>query len=237
MRVGVVAEKIGMSRIYAIDNSAVPVTLLRLRECVVASANEKQNKDGTVTVTVAAFEDDKKTSKPRRGMLKKAGITGRRVLKSFKVAKNAAPPVGFEVRAGHFVVGQYIDVTGTSKGKGFAGGMKRHNFAGLEATHGVSISHRSHGSTGQCQDPGKVFKGKKMAGHLGDKQCTTQNLEVMHIDEENNIIAVCGAVPGSKQGVVTIFDAVKKPRSPEAPYPYVALENSEKNTEAAGEEA
>lgn len=231
MRVGVLAKKIGMSRIYAIDNSAVPITLLKLENCTVSEVVENNSNSSTVIVT-ASEADPNKTNKPQRDRLQKLNIAPGRISRSFKVSKKATPEVGHKLDANHFALGQYVDVSATSKGKGFAGAMKRHNFKGLEATHGVSISHRSHGSTGQCQDPGKVFKGKKMAGHLGSVRKTIQNLEIMYCSIEDNIIGVCGGVPGSNGSIIEIKDAMKQPRSPEAPYPFYVPKTNTHDNEA-----
>lgn len=224
MRVGVVARKLGMSRVYTAIGAQVPVTLLKVEDTVVYGVNDFAPNGGELNLQVASVRKDKNVAKPQLGKLRKNGIAGRRQFDEFRVSRNAELPVGQEVKANHFVVGQYVDVAGTSKGKGFAGVMKRHNFRGLEATHGVSISHRSHGSTGQRQDPGKVFKGKKMAGHLGNERCKIQNLEIMFVDQEENIIGVCGAVPGHKQSLVYVQDAIKKTLPAGAPYPCVQNE-------------
>lgn len=222
MRVGAIAEKIGMTRIYAIDNSAIPVTLLKLRNCIVLDVIDYNKEQPFVTVIVSIDDDATKVNKPQRIAAEKKGIPASRYKRKFKVKRSAAPSIGHVISAKHFIIGQYVDVSATSIGKGFAGAMKRHNFAGLEASHGVSISHRSHGSTGQRQDPGKVFKGKKMAGHMGSVKKTIQGLEIMYNStNEDDIIAVCGGVPGSNGSLVTITDAVKHPLPNEAPYPYI----------------
>jgi large subunit ribosomal protein L3 len=219
MRTGVIATKLGMSRYYHESGKDIPVTLLQVNNCQVVAVRT-QEKDGYNAVQLgAANAKVKNVSKSQRGHFAKAKVEPKRNVVEFRVQSEALLEPGQELSASHYVSGQYVDVTGTSKGKGFAGGMKRHGFGGLEATHGVSISHRSHGSTGQCQDPGRVFKGKKMAGHLGDVRVTTQNIEVIDVDEENNIIIVCGAVPGAKGGFVEVSDAVKRARPAEAPFP------------------
>ncbi|MFP4387265.1 MAG: 50S ribosomal protein L3 [Alphaproteobacteria bacterium] len=219
MRTGLIARKEGMSRIFDADGRHIPVTVLKVDECqVIAVRNEE--KDGYVAVQLGAGKAKvKRTSKQNRGHFAKAKVEPKKKLAEFRVSNENTLEVGAELGANHFIAGQYVDVTGTSIGKGFAGAMKRHNFGGLRASHGVSVSHRSHGSTGQCQEPGKVFKGKKMAGHLGAERVTTQNLEVVAIDEEDNLILVKGAVPGAKQGWVLISDAVKKPFPEGAPLP------------------
>ena len=179
----------------------------------------------------------KNVSKAMRGHFAKAKTEPKKKVVEFRVSNDALLNVGDELCASHFISGQYVDVQATSIGKGFAGGMKRHNFGGLEATHGVSISHRSHGSTGQCQDPGKVFKGKKMAGHMGARTVTTQNLQVVRVDTDKNVVLVKGAVPGSKNAWVLISDAVKKTRPDEAPYPAGLKAANEPAKEEVKEEA
>lgn len=218
-RTGIIARKEGMSRIFDAEGRHIPVTVLKVDECqVVAVRNEE--KDGYVAVQLGAGKAKvKRTSKQNRGHFAKAKVEPKKKLAEFRVSNENILEIGSELGANHFIAGQYVDVTGTSIGKGFAGGMKRHNFGGMRATHGVSISHRAHGSTGQCQEPGKVFKGKKMAGHMGAERVTTQNLEVVAIDEEDNLILVKGAVPGAKQGWVLINDAVKKPMPEGVPLP------------------
>lgn len=219
MRTGLIARKEGMSRIFDEDGRHIPVTVLKVDECqVIAVRNEE--KDGYVAVQLGAGKAKvKRTSKQNRGHFAKAKVEPKKKLAEFRVSNENILEVGAELGANHFVAGQYVDVTGTSIGKGFAGAMKRHNFGGLRATHGVSVSHRSHGSTGQCQDPGRVFKGKKMAGHMGAERVTTQNLEIVGVDLEDNLILVKGSVPGAKQGWVLISDAVKKPAPEGVPLP------------------
>lgn len=218
MRSGVIAKKLGSSRLF-LEGVSVPVTLLKIESCQVVGVKTVE-KDGYSAVQMGAGSiKEKRVSKALKGIFSKSKVGLKRQLKEFRVSPDALLDVGFEVKANHYVVGQFVDIQGRSKGKGFAGGMKRHNFGGLEATHGVSISHRSHGSTGQCQDPGKVFKGKKMAGHLGDVNVTKQNIVVMDADVENNILVVSGSVPGSKGSYVYIKDSVKKVRPIDAPYP------------------
>ncbi|AIL65575.1 Ribosomal protein L3 [Rickettsiales bacterium Ac37b] len=208
MRTGLVAKKLGMSAIYQ-DGVRVPVTLLKLEDCQVVST-KSIDKDGyrAVQLGVGTIKA-KNVSKPLKGHFAKAKVQPKRKLVEFKVSEKAMLTVGDRIVADHFVTGQFVDITGITVGKGFAGGMKRHNFRGLEASHGVSISHRSHGSTGQRQDPGKVFKGKKMAGHLGTEKVTIQNLKVVGIDSKEGLIIIKGAVPG-KKGYVLIRDSVKR---------------------------
>lgn len=219
MRTGLIAKKLGMTRLFKEDGTHVPVTVLYLDNLEVVDSRTK-DRDGYTAVQLGITNaKTKHVTKANRGHFARVKVEPKRKLVEFRVAEDALLASGTKIAASHFVVGQKVDVTGQSKGKGFAGVMKRHNFAGLEATHGVSISHRSHGSTGQRQDPGKVFKGKKMAGHLGDERVTTQNLEIAAVDEERNLIMVRGAVPGAKNGYVLVRDAVKKARHADAPYP------------------
>ncbi len=210
MRSGVLAKKLGMTRLFLEDGRQVPVTVLHM-ENVQVVAQRTGERDGYTAVQLGAGSAKaKNVSAPMRGHFAKAQVAPKRKLAEFRVSPDCLIEVGEEITADHYFAGQFVDIAGTSIGKGFAGGMKRHNFGGLRASHGVSISHRSHGSTGQCQDPGKVFKGKKMAGHMGAVRVTTQNLQVVRTDSERGLIMVKGAVPGSKGGWVTIKDAVKK---------------------------
>jgi large subunit ribosomal protein L3 len=219
MRTGVIATKIGSSRYFTEDGIDIPVTVLKLDSCQVVSIKTAA-KDGYNAVQLGVGKaKPKNVSKALKGHFAKAKVEAKRKVAEFRVASEAILEVGAEIFANHYVQGQFIDVTGTTKGKGFAGVMKRHNFRGLEASHGVSVSHRSHGSTGQCQDPGRVFKGKRMAGHMGDVQATVQNLVVVDTDVEKGLIIVNGAVPGSKGSYVYINDAVKRARPAEAPFP------------------
>jgi large subunit ribosomal protein L3 len=219
MRTGLIARKEGMTRIFDEDGRHVPVTVLKVEECQVV-AQRTQEKDGYTAVQLGVGKAKvSRTSKQNRGHFAKAKVEPKKKLAEFRVANENLIEVGAELSVTHFVPGQFVDVTGTSIGKGFAGSMKRWNFGGHRATHGVSVSHRTHGSTGQRQDPGKVFKGKKMAGHLGNERITMQNLQIVAVDEEDGIILVRGAVPGSKSGWVLIRDAVKKPLPKEAPLP------------------
>lgn len=219
MRTGLIARKEGMSRIFDEDGRHIPVTVLKVDGCQVIAVRS-EDKDGYIAVQLGAGAAKvKRTSKQNRGHFAKAKVEPKKKLAEFRVSNENVLEVGAELGANHFIPGQFVDVTGTSIGKGFAGAMKRHNFGGMRASHGVSISHRAHGSTGQCQEPGKVFKGKKMAGHMGAERVTTQNLEIVAIDEEDNLILVKGAVPGAKQGWVLINDAVKKPAPEGVPLP------------------
>jgi large subunit ribosomal protein L3 len=203
-----------MTRLFMEDGRQIPVTVLQM-ENVQVVAQRLPETDGYTAVQLGAGNAKaKNTSQPMRGHFARASVAPKRRLVEFRVAPENMIDVGAELTADHFVSGQYVDVAGTSIGKGFAGAMKRHNFKGLRASHGVSISHRSHGSTGQCQDPGKVFKGKKMAGHMGDARVTVQNLEVVKTDADRGLIMIKGAVPGSKGGWVTVRDAVKR-RAPD----------------------
>ncbi len=209
MRSGVIAKKLGMSRIFNEDGAHVPVTVLELGGCAVV-AHRTVERDGYSALQLGAGKAKvSRTSKAMRGHFAKAEVEPRQHVSEFRVSDDCLLDVGAELSAEHFVPGQKVDVAAVSIGKGFAGAMKRHNFGGLRATHGVSISHRSHGSTGQCQDPGKVFKGKKMAGHMGASRVSTQNLEVVRTDADRGLILVRGAVPGSKGAWIEIRDAVK----------------------------
>jgi len=210
MRSGVLAQKIGMTRLFTDSGEHVPVTVLRLGNCQVVGHRTKE-KNGYIALQLGAgLRKVQSTTKADRGHFAVARVEPKRKLAEFRVDEDALIPIGAEITADHFVVGQYVDVTGTSTGKGWAGPMKRWNFAGLRASHGVSISHRSHGSTGGRQDPGKTFKNKKMAGHLGVDRVTTLNLKVRQTDVERGLILVEGAVPGVKGGWITVRDAVKK---------------------------
>ena len=219
MRTGLIAKKQGMTRIFDEDGQQVPVTVLRVDNCQVV-AQRTEEKDGYVAVQLGSETAKvKRVSKAQRGHFAKAKVEPKKKVAEFRVAPENLVEVGSELGANHFVEGQFVDVAGTSNGKGFAGAMKRHNFKGMRATHGVSISHRAHGSTGQCQDPGKVFKGKKMAGHMGNTRVTTQSLKVVMVDAEEGLILVKGAVPGSKNGWVFVTDAIKKAFDGELPTP------------------
>ncbi|MCB9978396.1 MAG: 50S ribosomal protein L3 [Rhodospirillales bacterium] len=219
MRTGLIARKEGMTRIFDAEGRHVPVTVLKVDGCQVV-ALRTQEKDGYTAVQIGVGKAKvKRVSKAQRGHFAKAKVEPKRKLMEFRVSPENVLDVGAELCVSHFVPGQYVDVTGVSTGKGFAGVMKRWNFGGLPASHGVSVSHRSHGSTGQRQDPGKVFKGKKMAGHLGCETVTTQNLKVVAVDTAENLILVHGAVPGTDKGWVRIMDAVKKPARVDVPRP------------------
>lgn len=210
MRTGIIVKKLGMSRVFQDDGSHVPVTLLKVDGCQVVS-HRTLDTDGYDAVQLGTGTAKvSRMSKALRGHFSKAQVEPKKKLIEFRVSSDNLIAVGSELSAGHFVSGQFVDVTGISIGKGFAGSMKRHNFGGLRASHGVSVSHRAHGSTGQCQDPGKVFKGKKMAGHLGAQRVTVQNLEVILTDSDEGLIAVKGAVPGAKGGWLRITDAKKR---------------------------
>ncbi len=209
MREGLLAEKIGMSRFYDKDKINHSVTVLQVRDCQVVSL-KNYDRDGYNAVTLSHGIYSKSINKPFKEFLKKNKLKAFFHSKEFRLKEPSSLKVGDKLSVSNFLVGQFVDVTSNSIGKGFAGGMKRHNFSGNRATHGVSISHRSHGSTGQCQDPGKVFKGKKMAGRLGNKKVTIQNLKILNIDTENNLIILKGAVPGHKGSILKIVDAVKK---------------------------
>ena len=223
MRTGLIARKLGMTRIFKDDGSHVPVTVLHLDEVQVVDVRT-QERDGYTAIQLGtSIAKVKNVSKANRGHYAKLKVEPRRKLVEFRVSADAVVEPGSVISAAHFVAGQKVDVTGTSKGKGFAGAMKRWNFAGLEASHGVSVSHRSHGSTGNRQDPGKTFKNKKMAGHLGQERITTQNLEVARVDAARNLIMVHGAIPGAKGDFVLVRDAVKRARHADAPYPAALL--------------
>lgn len=219
MRTGLIAQKMGMTRVFTAEGEHVPVTVLKLDGCQVVAVRDA-DKDGYTALQLGTGRAKvKNVSKAMRGHFAKAEVEPKRKLVEFRVDPGQDIAVGAELTADHFVAGQSVDVTGTSKGKGFAGAMKRHNFGGLRASHGVSISHRSHGSTGQNQDPGRVFKGKKMAGHMGDERVTVQNLTIVSTDVERGLILVRGAVPGARGGWVLVRDAVKGSLPAEAPQP------------------
>ncbi|HHL22266.1 MAG TPA: 50S ribosomal protein L3 [Aliiroseovarius sp.] len=236
MRSGIIARKVGMTRLFMEDGKQIPVTVLQLDNLQVV-AQRTADKDGYTAVQLGAGNAKvKRVSKAMRGHFAAAKVAPKRKIAEFRVAPENLIEVGAEISAEHFVEGQKVDVSGTTIGKGFAGAMKRHNFGGLRASHGVSISHRSHGSTGQCQDPGKVFKGKKMAGHMGAARVTTQNLEVVRTDADRGLVFIKGAVPGSKGGWVTVKDAVKVKRPDGVPFP-AAIKSAAAAAEAPAEEA
>ena len=234
MRTGLIAQKLGMTRRFAADGEHVPITVLKVDNVQVVQQRTAE-KDGYTALQLGwGAAKVKNVTKAMRGHFATAKVEPKREVAEFRVAEDALVDVGQELVASHFVPGQKVDVCGITIGKGFAGAMKRHNFGGLRASHGVSVSHRSHGSTGQRQDPGKVFKGKKMAGHMGDTRVTTQNLVIVDVDDANGLIMVRGAVPGAKGGFVRITDAVKFDRPSDAPYP-AATRASGAETEAPAE--
>ncbi|MBW8268166.1 50S ribosomal protein L3 [Caldovatus aquaticus] len=218
-RTGLIARKLGMTRLFNEDGSTVPVTVLHVEDVRVVAVRTAERDGYTAVQLGIGHAKPKNVSKPLKGHYAKAGVEAPRKVVEFRVAADALLEPGTRLSAAHFVKGQLVDVTGTTIGKGFAGAMKRWNFAGLEASHGVSISHRSHGSTGNRQDPGRVFKNKKMAGHLGAERVTTQNLEVAQVDAERGLLLVKGTVPGAEGSFVLVRDAVKRPRPADAPYP------------------
>jgi large subunit ribosomal protein L3 len=219
MRSGLIAQKLGMSRLFTAEGTHVPVTVLKVDTCQVVAVKTAE-RDGYIAVQLGIGKAKvKNVPKPMRGHYAKAKVEPKRKLAEFRVAADAVLEVGVELSVEHFVVGQFVDVVGTSIGKGFAGGMKRWNFRGLRATHGVSVSHRSLGSTGNRQDPGRTFKNKKMAGHLGAERVTTLNLKVIATDVERGLLMIHGAVPGSEGGFVLVRDAVKRARPKDVPYP------------------
>ena len=239
MRTGVIAKKMGMTRLFQDDGRHVPVTVLSLENCQVVAQRTADN-DGYVAVQLGAGSAKAKNlTKPQRGHFGKAEVEPKARLAEFRVADDALVDVGATLSADHFVAGQYVDITGQTQGKGFQGAMKRWGFGGLRATHGVSVSHRSHGSTGQRQDPGKVFKNKKMAGHMGDRQRTQQNLQVVQTDADRGLIFVKGSVPGHKGTWLLVRDAVKLSRHDGVPYPagVVQSQSASPATEAPVEAA
>ena len=211
MRTGIIGTKIGNSSYYNEDGSVIPITIIKIDECIVSNIKTKE-KDGYFALQIASIDHNSKISKinkPQRKIFSSINIKPKKFLKEFRVVKENLLEVGSKLNISHFKKDQKVDVTGTSIGKGFAGSMKRHNFAGLRASHGVSVSHRAHGSTGHSQDPGRVFKGKKMAGHMGNVKVTKQNLTIVDVDTNNNLICVKGSIPGKKNSIVYIKDAVK----------------------------
>tara|TARA_Y100001936_G_C16065141_1_gene666740 strand:- start:1228 stop:2055 length:828 start_codon:yes stop_codon:yes gene_type:complete len=238
MRTGLIAQKMGMTRVFTDDGQHVPVTVLKVDNLQVVDVRTKEANGYDAVQLGWGTAKAKNVSKSMRGHFAKAKVEPKRKVAEFRVSEDAMLSVGDELSADHFVAGQHVDVVGTSIGKGFAGAMKRHNFGGLEASHGISISHRSHGSTGNSQDPGKVWKGKKMAGHMGDARTTTQNLEVVSTDAERGLVLVRGAVPGSKGGYVYISDAKKKKHSDDLPFPAAIVGGAEaaSDEEAPAEE-
>lgn len=227
MRIGMIARKMGMTRLFGVDGSHIPVTVLKVEDCEVVAVRTEA-KDGYTAVQLGVGKAKaKNVTKPMRGHFAKAEVEPKAKLGEFRVAEDNLLGAGQRLHVGHFVAGQYVDVAGVSIGKGFAGAMKRHNFAGLRASHGTSVSHRSHGSTGQNQDPGRVFKGKKMAGHMGHHKVTVQNLEVFGVDPDRGLIIIKGGVPGPKGGWVRVTDSVKKALPKDAPFPAAVVKAGE----------
>ena len=231
MRTGVIAKKMGMTRLFQDDGRHVPVTVLALRNLQVVAVREADRDGYTAVQLGAGTAKAKNVAKPQRGHFGKAEVEPKAKVAEFRVSDDAVLEVGAEISAAHYVAGQIVDIQGVTQGKGFAGGMKRWGFGGLRATHGVSVSHRSLGSTGQRQDPGKVFKNKKMAGQMGDKNRTQQNLEIVSTDAERGLIFVKGSVPGSKGGWLFVKDSVKVARHADAPFP-AGLKTANSNTAA-----
>jgi len=219
MRSGVIAKKLGMTRLFLENGTQVPVTVLQLDGLQVVAQRTVETDGYTAVQLGAGAAKAKNTTAPQRGHFARANVAPKRKLAEFRVSPENLIAVGAEISADHYVPGQFVDIAGTTIGKGFAGAMKRHNFGGLRASHGVSVSHRSHGSTSMAQDPGKVFKGKRMAGHMGDVRVTTQNLEVVRTDAARGLLMIKGAVPGARGGWVTVKDAVNKPAQANAPRP------------------
>lgn len=236
MRSGVIVQKLGMTRIFTDAGEHIPVTVLKLDTCQVVGQKTVEKNGYTALQLGVGTAKVNRLTKADRGQFAVAKVEPKRKVVEFRVSPENLVAVGEEIIADHYFAGQYVDVSGTSVGKGFAGAMKRHNFGGLRASHGVSVSHRSHGSTGQCQDPGKVFKGKKMAGQMGNERVTVQNLQIVKTDTERGLIMVKGAVPGAKGGWVRLSDAVKKPQAESAITP-AALRSSAAAAAAAAAEA
>lgn len=219
MRTGLLAQKLGMTRVFTGEGNHVPVTVLRVDNCQVVAVRSREVDGYTAVQLGIGVAKTKNVSKPQRGHFARAKVEPKARLAEFRVSDDALLELGAEITVGHFIPGQYVDVVGFSIGKGFAGAMKRHNFRGLRASHGVSISHRSHGSTGQRQSPGKTFKNKKMAGHLGGERVTTQSLQVIATDPERGVLMIKGSVPGSPGGFVLVKDAVKRKPPEGLPFP------------------
>ena len=231
MRCGVIARKLGMSRVFSENGEHVPVTVLRIEDVEVLSV-KSLDKDGYTAIQLGFSNKKlKNISKPLRGVFAKAKAEPKEKVVEFRVSEDAILNVGDRLGVNHFIPGQKVDVIGVSQGKGFSGAMKRHNFGGMQATHGVSISHRSHGSTGNSQDPGRTWKGKKMAGQYGNIRVTTQNLKVVKLLENENLILIQGSVPGSKNGVVLLRDAIKYKTPNEVPFPAGLLNDTKNNNE------
>jgi len=235
-RPGVIAQKMGMTRIFTDDGRHVPVTVLKMETCQVTAQRTEESHGYTALQLGAGKAKVKNINGAMRGHFAKVRVEPKRTVAEFRVSEDALIDVGQELQADHFATGQFVDVVGTSIGKGFAGGMKRHNFSGLRASHGVSISHRSIGSTGHCQDPGKVFKGKKMPGQMGSARSTVQNLEIVSTDVDRGLILVRGGVPGPESGIVLVSDAVKLGLPKDAPYPTSVRDTTSDKPEAAGAE-
>jgi large subunit ribosomal protein L3 len=236
MRSGVIAQKVGMTRVYNDAGEHIPVTVLRVDNCQVVAQRTDEKNGYTAVQLGVGLSKVKNTPKAMRGHFSAASIEPKAKLAEFRVSSDNLIDVGQEITAEHFVTGQLVDVTGTTIGKGFAGAMKRHNFGGLRATHGVSVSHRSHGSTGSNQDPGRVWKGKRMAGHMGQTRITTQNLEIVSTDTDRGLILVKGAVPGSKGAWILVRDAVKSALPENAPRP-AALRSAKSDAAVSNEGA
>jgi len=211
-RTGLIGTKIGNSSYYDESGKSLPVTILKISDCVVSDVKtiDKNGYNSIQLVSIDGKKEIKKVNKPQQKLFANLKVNPKKIIKEFRVDSENILEIGSSLDVSHFKESQFVDVTSTSIGKGFAGAMKRHNFGGLRASHGVSISHRSHGSTGQNQDPGKVFKGKKMAGHMGAKKVTIQNLQVIEIDKDNSLLILKGSVPGKKNSVLFIKDAIKK---------------------------
>src|SRR5689334_13834928 len=226
MRTGLIARKLGMTRVFAEDGNHLPVTVLQVENCQVVAVRT-EDKDGYTAVQLGVgTAKTKNVTKSQRGHFAKAKVEPKERLAEFRVSADALLDVGAEITAAHFLAGQFVDVVGTSIGKGFAGAMKRHNFSGLRASHGVSVSHRSHGSTGQRQSPGKTFKNKKMAGHLGAERVTTQSLEVISADAERGLLMLKGSVPGCRGGFILVKDAAKRKSPDGLPFPAALRDNA-----------
>jgi large subunit ribosomal protein L3 len=211
-RTGLIGTKVGNSSYYDESGKSLPITILKIEECIVSSVKtlDKNGYTSLQLVSINGKKEIKKLKKPQQKLFADLNLRPKKIIKEFRVDQDNLLDIGTVLDVSHFNADQFVDVTSTSIGKGFAGAMKRHNFGGLRASHGVSISHRSHGSTGQNQDPGKVFKGKKMAGHLGSKKVTIQNLKIIEVDEDNSLLILKGSVPGKKNSTIIIKDAVKK---------------------------
>jgi len=235
MRAGLIARKLGMTRLFTDEGEHVPVTVLQVDKCEVVAVRTAERDGYTAVQLGVGTAKVKNVSKPMRGHFAKAKVEPKRKVAEFRVDPDGLLEVGVEIGADHFLAGQFVDVVGTSIGKGFAGSMKRHNFHGLRATHGVSVSHRSLGSTGQRQDPGKTFKNKKMAGHLGAERVTTQSLEVIAADAERGLLMIKGSVPGSPGGFVLVKDASKRKAPEGLPFPAALRERAAAAESPAGE--